>query len=111
MYSKSRHELHAELDVCMGGRVAEELAFGDSNVTTGASNDLERATSVARKMVMQYGMSERIGLISVSDDHLSTLSPSTRQAIDEEVAKLLAVCALTRYRFARADVRLAHVPM
>ena len=55
----SRDKLRDELAGLLGGRVAEELIFGD--VTTGASNDLERVTSVARRMVMQYGMSEVLG--------------------------------------------------
>jgi ATP-dependent Zn protease len=91
MYSKSKHELFAELDVLMGGRVAEELVFGPSHVTTGASNDLERATQIARRMVVKWGMSDRVGMLAVDEDGEKLLSAQTKQAIDEEVAKLLKV--------------------
>ena len=64
-YVLRKSELLDRLDVLLGGRVAEEIAFGD--VSTGAQNDLERATALARHMVMQYGMSEKLGLAPLDD--------------------------------------------
>ena len=59
---QSRQELQERICTCLGGRVAEELVLGD--ISTGASNDLQTATSIARSMVMKYGMSDRLGAIS-----------------------------------------------
>lgn len=88
--SVSRRQLLAKLDVCMGGRVAEELIFGDNDVTTGASSDLEQATRLARAMVTRYGMSERIGQISLNyEDDGRSLSSETRAAVEDEVRSLL----------------------
>ena len=88
--SVTRRELLARLDVCMGGRVAEELIFGTDDVTTGASNDLEQATRLARAMVTRYGFSDKIGPVSVNyDDQGNSISTETRAAIEEEVKKLM----------------------
>jgi len=87
--SITRKELLARLDVCMGGRVAEEIIFGSDDVTTGASNDLEQATRLARAMVTRYGFSEKIGPVAVNyDDQGSSMSSETRALIEEEVKKL-----------------------
>jgi ATP-dependent Zn protease len=64
--SMTRRQLNAMLDVCMGGRVAEEMIFGGDDVTTGASQDLSSATRIAHAMVTQYGFSERVGLQMLS---------------------------------------------
>ncbi len=96
-YLISKEELFNNLVVLLGGRVAEELKFGD--VTTGAQNDLQRATELARKMVMDYGMSDRIGPISwggarevfLGKDLLreKNYSEEIARMIDEEVEKLI----------------------
>jgi ATP-dependent metalloprotease len=86
--SISMHQLLARLDVCMGGRVAEELIFGDRNVTSGASSDLDQATNVAKAMVTKYGMNEKIGPICIDLDDPG-LSTDTKRLVEEEVLKML----------------------
>lgn len=88
-HSASRQALLARMDVAMGGRVAEELLFGAAMVTTGATSDFAQATRIARAMVMQYGMSERVGPMVVDDDELESLGPELRALIDAEVRVLL----------------------
>lgn len=98
-YLLKRAELLDRLDVLLGGRVAEEIVYGD--VSTGAQNDLQRATDLARHMVTQYGMSEQLGLATFEEPRTSPFlnipvpqgqreySERTAQMIDEEVRKLL----------------------
>ena len=97
-FLSSKEELIVELQTMLGGRAAEQVVFGIA--TTGASNDIERATELARKMVTQYGMSEKLGLMAlstVSNPYLdgSTMmncADSTSSAADEEIHKLLMDC-------------------
>jgi cell division protease FtsH len=97
-YLLKKTELLDRLDVYLGGRVAEEIVFGDSS--TGAQNDLQLATDMARHMVTQYGMSERIGLATFESARAPYLNPMateekmpyserTAETIDAEVSKLL----------------------
>ena len=94
-YLKSKSELEDMLVSVFGGRAAEEVVFG--NVTTGASNDIEKATSIARAMVTQYGMSEKFGLIGlerVQDQYLSghtvmNCGEATAAEVDKEVMRIL----------------------
>ena len=98
-YLMTRSELLARLHVLVGGRVAEEMVFGD--VSTGAQNDLQRATEIARTMVTQFGMSEKVGLVSLEGPRTPMFLPIPTQApkgyseetarvIDEEVKKILS---------------------
>ena len=97
-FLSSKEELIVELQTMLGGRAAEQVVFGIA--TTGASNDIERATELARKMVTQYGMSDKLGLMAlstVSNPYLdgSTMmncADSTSSAADEETHKLLMDC-------------------
>ena len=98
-YLMTRDELLARLEVLLGGRVSEEIIFGD--ISTGAQNDLQRATDIARRMVMEYGMSEKLGpLTYVSEPRSAHLdlgfgsrerefSERTAQQIDEEVYDII----------------------
>ncbi len=96
-YLMSKEELLARLTTLLAGRAAEELVFG--SVTTGASNDIEKATSIARAMVTQYGMSEKFGLMgleSIEDRYLDgrpvlKCADETAAEIDHEVMELLRV--------------------
>jgi cell division protease FtsH len=95
----TREELLDRLCVLLGGRVAEEIIFGD--ISTGAQNDLQRATDIARSMVAEYGMSEKMGLVTYTREKrplfLEAGMPSlsreyseeTAQLIDAEVARLM----------------------
>jgi len=97
-YSTTRNEMLDQLAYALGGRVAEELVFHDP--TTGASNDIEKATTIARAMVTQYGMSERVGAIKLGQGqgevflgrdygHQRDYSEDVARIVDEEVRKLI----------------------
>ncbi|MGA7326139.1 MAG: ATP-dependent zinc metalloprotease FtsH [Rhodomicrobium sp.] len=95
-----KREMEARIAMTFGGRVAEELILGEDNVTTGASDDIRQATNMARAMVMEYGMSDKLGRIRYRDNqeevflgHSVTrsqnMSPETAQLIDSEIRRLI----------------------
>jgi len=102
-YSYSKRRLESQLASLFGGRVAEELIFGFDAVTTGASNDIERATEIARNMVTRWGLSTRLGPLAYGDDEAAgymgggyggrsgsqAMSDDTAHAIDEEVRSIV----------------------
>ena len=94
--SISKAKLKSDLAVAMGGRIAEELIFGKEKVTTGASSDIKMATDMARRMVTEWGMSDKLGPLSYGENdqevflgHSVTthknVSESTSKSIDEEI--------------------------
>merc|ERR1712086_1214009 len=85
--SYSRKQMLAYMDVCMGGRVAEEMVFGADEVTSGASSDLAQATNLAQQMVTTWGMSDTVGPVFYNKDR--AISGASRNEIDKEVDKLL----------------------
>ncbi|MGD2070235.1 MAG: ATP-dependent zinc metalloprotease FtsH [Gemmatimonadota bacterium] len=99
-HSHTQDWLEGQLTMLFGGRVAEEMRFGRDKVTTGAGNDIERATQMARRMVTRFGMSDVIGLMAVGDsDHevflgreitqQRDISEHTAQQVDQEVKRIL----------------------
>ena len=120
-YSTTRNELLDQLAYAMGGRVAEEIVFHDP--TTGASNDIEKATATARKMVTEYGMSEKVGAIKLGSGsgepflgrdmgHQRDYSEAVAGTVDHEVRKLVEAAhdeaweVLTQYRDVLDDLVL-----
>jgi cell division protease FtsH len=92
----SKEDAYRQLEVLCGGRAAEEIVF--DIVTTGASNDIERATDLARKMVTRYGMSDKFGMMALQtggnaymgESGQSTCSPETARLVDEEIRGIIA---------------------
>jgi len=99
-YSMNREEIHSRICTLYGGRVAEELIFGSDKVTTGASNDIERATKMARNMVTKWGLSEELGPIAYAEEEgevflgrsvsqTKNVSDDTAKKIDDVVRSIL----------------------
>ncbi|HIV15100.1 MAG TPA: ATP-dependent zinc metalloprotease FtsH [Candidatus Avisuccinivibrio pullicola] len=111
-YSQSRQYLLSNICTLFAGRIAEGLMFGENAVTTGASNDIERATDIARRMVTRWGMSKRLPPMQFDQDREGTLylgggttqtmnvSEKTALIIDEEIAEIINTC------YARAETLL-----
>ncbi len=99
-YSISKEKLESQISSLFGGRIAEEMTLGPDGITTGASNDIERATDIARSMVTKWGLSERLGPLTYSEDdgevflgrsvtQHKQVSDVTVHTIDEEVRKII----------------------
>lgn len=99
-YSISKQALESQISSLFGGRIAEDMILGSGGVTTGASNDIERATELARNMVTKWGLSERLGPLTYSEDdgevflgrsvtQHKQVSDDTANAIDVEVRKII----------------------
>ena len=99
-YSISKEKLESNISSLYGGRLAEEMTLGPEGVTTGASNDIERATEIARNMVTKWGLSDKLGPLTYSEDEgevflgrsvtqQKQISPETAPAIDAEVRKII----------------------
>jgi len=99
-YSTSKRRLESRIATLFGGRIAEEMIFGAESVTTGASNDIERATEIARNMVTKWGLSDKLGPLSYTEEQGEVflgrsvtqhkmVSDVTAHAIDEEVRRLI----------------------
>jgi cell division protease FtsH len=99
-YSYSKRRLNSQIASLFGGRIAEQLVFGADAVTTGASNDIERATDIARNMVTKWGLSDRLGPLTYTEEdgevflgrtvtQHKQVSDVTIHAIDEEVRRII----------------------
>ncbi|MBK5963884.1 ATP-dependent metalloprotease [Thiocystis minor] len=99
-YSMSKRQLESQISSLFGGRLAEEIIFGPENVTTGASNDIERTTEIARNMVTRFGLSDGLGPLAYAEDEGEVflgrsvtqhrhVSPETAQSIDKEVRTII----------------------
>ncbi|MDX1482181.1 MAG: ATP-dependent zinc metalloprotease FtsH, partial [Woeseiaceae bacterium] len=99
-YSISKQKLESQISSLFGGRIAEEMTLGPDGITTGASNDIERATDIARNMVTKWGLSEKLGPLTYSEDdgevflgrsvtQHKQVSDVTVHTIDEEVRKII----------------------
>ncbi len=99
-YSASKQKLESQISSLFGGRIAENIIFGSEKITTGAANDIERATSLARNMVTRWGLSERLGPLAYSEEEgevflgrsvtqHKSVSDETAHLIDEEIRSVI----------------------
>ena len=113
----TKNKMMEDITTLLGGRVAEEIIFGD--ITTGASNDIKRATETARSMVMKYGMSEKIGLIAYGNDddevfigrdlaHTRGYSEEVAREIDGEISRIIRECHENAESIIRENIGVLH---
>ncbi|HEX9878101.1 MAG TPA: ATP-dependent zinc metalloprotease FtsH [Gammaproteobacteria bacterium] len=119
-YSYSKQRLMSQMKSLFGGRVAEELVFGPAFVTTGAANDIERATQIARNMVTKWGLSDRLGPLTYTEDdgeiflgrsvtRHKQVSDVTAHVIDEEVRNLVDNCYTEARNILDANMERLHL--
>jgi cell division protease FtsH len=118
-YSYSRLRLNSQISSLFGGRIAEELIYGKDKVTTGASNDIERATDIARNMVTKWGLSDRLGPLAYSEDEgevflgrsvtqHKNVSNNTAAIIDEEIRKTIDENYDVAYKILENNMDILH---
>jgi len=111
--SQSKEKLISHLKMSMGGRIAEELIFGQDKVTTGASSDIQAATSIARRMIVEWGFSNKLGFqnFSSSNDREFTkpYSEKTEELIDSEVKILLETCYKESQALLKKHIKKLHL--
>lgn len=118
--SMSRSKLLGDLKVSMGGRIAEELIFGHDKVTTGASSDIQMATEIARRMVTEWGLSDRLGFqmygerqqevfLGHSVSQHKPISEATAQMVDEEIRKILDTCYTETEGLLKQNIKKLHL--
>jgi cell division protease FtsH len=111
--SQSREKLISHIKMSMGGRIAEELIFGEDKVTTGASSDIQAATSIARRMIVEWGFSDKLGFqnFSSSNDREFTkpYSEKTEELIDSEVKILLETCYKESQALLKKHIKKLHL--
>ena len=118
-YSTSKQRLESHISTLFGGRIAEEMINGADGVTTGASNDIERATEIARNMVTKWGLSDRLGPLTYSEDdgevflgrsvtQHKQVSDDTAHTIDEEVRKIIDANYQRAARILKENVEKLH---
>jgi len=119
-YSVSRKQLESQLASLFGGRVAEEIVFGVENVTTGAANDIERATTIARNMATKWGLTERLGPQTYAEDEDEVflgrsvtqhkhVSDDTARLIDEEIRKIVDAAHNTAHELLESHIDQLHL--
>jgi len=118
-YSFSKKRLVSQITSLFGGRAAEELIFGKDSVTTGASNDIERATEIARKMVTKWGLSDKLGPLTYIEDEGEVflgrsvtqhkqVSDITVKTIDEEVRRIIDQSYLDAAKILKTNIKRLH---
>ena len=120
-YSLTRQGIRSQICSLFGGRIAEEIILGPEYVTTGASNDIERATTLARNMVTKWGLSDRMGPLKYAEDDgevflgmsagnkAKAVSDDTAQAIDEEVRTIIDACYGEAQKILEENIDKLHV--